>query len=73
VDAGRLHLLGTALRIDTRNDEFNPWAAWYLRAEVERGAGYIDHAAPAPPNVRATLLDATQSGPGAPLQPPRPE
>lgn len=62
VDAGRFHVLRGTLRIDTRNDMFNPWAGWYLLAELERGSGFIDDAAPTSPNVRGLVLDATRYG-----------
>ena len=60
VDAGRFHLLRTTLRVDTRNDVFNPWAGWYLLADFERGAGMIDDAAPTSPGVREVLLTPTR-------------
>jgi hypothetical protein len=53
LDAGRFHLLNLTLRIDTRNDTFNPWAGWYVLADYERGAGLIDVAGPVSAGVRA--------------------
>ncbi len=38
-DEGRVHVLNTALRIDTRNDVDRPWAGWYVAADYERGRG----------------------------------
>jgi outer membrane protein assembly factor BamA len=52
MDAGRFHLVNVTLRIDTRNDEQNPWAGWYVFADFERGAGWIDVPGPTSPNVR---------------------
>lgn len=52
MDAGRFHLVNLTLRIDTRNDELNPWAGWYVYADFERGAGRIDVAGPTSANVR---------------------
>ncbi len=60
VDAGRFHVLHTTLRIDTRNDEFNPWAGWYLLADFERGTGTIDGAAPTSPGVQGLPLASTR-------------
>jgi hypothetical protein len=53
LDAGRFHLLNLTLRIDTRNDTFNPWAGWYVLADYERGVGLIDVAGPVSAGVRA--------------------
>lgn len=58
VDGGRFHLVNARLRLDTRNDDFNPWAGWYLLADVERGTGTIDDVGPTSPGVRA-LTSAT--------------
>ena len=52
MDAGRFHLVNVTLRIDTRNDALNPWAGWYVFADFERGAGWIDVPGPTSPNVR---------------------
>jgi hypothetical protein len=46
VDDGRFHVAKLTLRVDTRNDAFNPLAGWYLLADYERGAGHIDRFAP---------------------------
>lgn len=53
VDGGRFHVARATLRVDTRNDTFNPWAGWYLLADFERGTGSIDDAAPTSLGVRA--------------------
>ena len=52
VDDGRFHVANLTLRVDTRNDEFNPWAGWYLLADYERGTGQIDALAPTSVGVR---------------------
>lgn len=52
VDGGRFHVARATLRVDTRNDTFNPWAGWYLLADFERGAGSIDDPAPTSLGVR---------------------
>ena len=57
LDAGRMHVANVTLRVDTRNNEFNPWAGWYLLADFERGAGFIDAVGP-------TSLGATGPEPG---------
>jgi hypothetical protein len=53
LDGGRFHLANLTLRVDTRNDTFNPWAGWYLLTDFERGTGTIDDAGPTSPGVRA--------------------
>jgi hypothetical protein len=60
MDAGRFHLVNLTLRVDTRNDVFNPWAGWYLLADFERGAGVIDAAGPTSPEVRPAPLGTTR-------------
>ena len=40
------------LRVDTRNDQFNPWAGWYILADYERGAGAITAYGPTSTAVR---------------------
>lgn len=39
VDEGRFHVANATLRIDTRNDEADPWSGWYIVADYERGTG----------------------------------
>ena len=41
LDDGRFHVANATLHVDTRNDADNPWAGWYLVADVERGAGDV--------------------------------
>jgi hypothetical protein len=41
VDEGRMRLLTASYRLDTRNDEDDPWTGWLLRGDVERGAGNL--------------------------------
>jgi hypothetical protein len=53
LDAGRFHRLEARLRVDTRNDTFNPWAGWYVLAEYERSIGAITEPGPTSPGVRA--------------------
>ena len=52
MDAGRFHLATLTLRVDTRNDTFNPWAGWYLLVDYERGTGTIDVPGPVSTGVR---------------------
>jgi hypothetical protein len=56
LDAGRLHLLNTTLRADTRNDEDRPWSGWYILADVERGVGELTALGVTSPGVRAANL-----------------
>ncbi len=62
MDAGRFHVANVTLRIDTRNDDFNPWAGWYLLADFERGAGRIESAGPTSPGLRELGAGATRYG-----------
>lgn len=39
LDDAHVHLLNATLRIDTRSDEENPWAGWYVLADIEHGSG----------------------------------
>lgn len=52
LDAGHFHRAEARLRIDTRNDTFNPWAGWYVVAEYERSVGAISAAGPTSLGVR---------------------
>jgi hypothetical protein len=45
-DDGHLHLLNGTLRVDTRNDNSNPWSGWYALADLENGSGNISRYAP---------------------------
>jgi hypothetical protein len=37
MDEGELYLYNATLRIDTRNDEVDPWSGWHIVANAERG------------------------------------
>ena len=52
LDAGRMHLVNTTLRADTRNDEDRPWSGWYILADVERGVGELTAVGVTSPGVR---------------------
>ncbi len=41
VDDGLFHIAGAHFALDTRNDESDPWAGWYLTADVEEGVGVV--------------------------------
>ena len=58
MDDGKFHLANTTLRIDTRNDEENPWSGWYITADYEYGTGRMMAFGPTSPLVR----DATAPG-----------
>jgi hypothetical protein len=53
-DAGRMHLLNSTLRVDTRNDEDSPWSGWYVTADLEHGFGHITQYAPRSDPIGAT-------------------
>lgn len=59
VDDGTFHVVNLTLRVDTRNDTFNPWSGWYLLADYEKSTGRIDTVAPTSSGV-AALPGATQ-------------
>lgn len=52
LDAGRFHLLNATLRYDTRNDERDPWAGWFVTADYEYGTGVISEYGPTSEGVR---------------------
>jgi hypothetical protein len=60
VDDAHFHLLNATLRVDTRNDPFNPWAGWFVLADFERGTGTVDDAGPTSPGVRAMPVGRNQ-------------
>ena len=60
VDDGRFHVANLTLRVDTRNDQFNPFAGWYLLADYERGAGLIDAFAPTSSGARVASSGPTR-------------
>lgn len=45
-DRGRVHLLNSTLRVDTRNDSDTPWSGWFVLADVEHGFGRLAAYAP---------------------------
>ena len=57
-DQGRMHMWNTTLRVDTRNDNDNPWSGWYVLADIENGRGPIDSYGP-----RSAPLVAPAPGP----------
>jgi hypothetical protein len=60
LDAGRFHRADARLRIDTRNDTFNPWAGWYVLAEYERSTGVVADAGPTSVGVRVSPAGPTR-------------
>jgi hypothetical protein len=45
-DEGRMHLLTSSLRVDTRNDFDDPWSGWYVVGDLEHGFGDMTYFAP---------------------------
>lgn len=45
-DDAHLRLLNATLRLDTRSDVDNPWAGWYVLADLEHGSGRMDALGP---------------------------
>lgn len=60
VDEGRFHVANLTLRVDTRNDDFNPWAGWYLLADYEQGNGHIEMLGPTSAGARVSSSGPTQ-------------
>jgi cytoskeletal protein CcmA (bactofilin family) len=60
MDAARFHVANLTLRIDTRNDTFNPWAGWYLLMDYERGTGRITDPGPTSPLTRPVPFGTTR-------------
>ena len=60
VDEGRFHVTNLTLRVDTRNDAFNPWSGWYVLADYENGTGLIDLVAPTSSGVTPVAAGSTQ-------------
>ena len=56
MDEGAFHIANATLRIDTRNDEDNPWAGWFITADIEHGSGDVTRYAPTT-TLRATPSD----------------
>ena len=63
-DAGRFHIAGATLRVDTRNVVDRPWSGWYVVADYERGTGMVDDFAALSPGVRAVDGDRVTYGRG---------
>lgn len=42
LDDAHVHLVNATLQLDTRSDEENPWAGWYVLADFEHGSGHYD-------------------------------
>lgn len=45
-DEGRMHIGHLTLQHDTRSDPDDPWAGWFIVADVERGRGTLTSVAP---------------------------
>jgi hypothetical protein len=39
LDDAHFHLVNATLQVDTRSDVENPWAGWYVMADLEHGSG----------------------------------
>jgi hypothetical protein len=46
MDDAKLHTIAGTLRIDTRNDEDDPWSGWHVLADLEQGHGDISTLGP---------------------------
>jgi hypothetical protein len=67
VDDGVFQTLRGGLRFDTRNDRKDPWAGWYLTADVEYGTGRISQYGARSPGPEPVI--GTPTTPVGPLQP----
>jgi hypothetical protein len=59
MDDGLVHLATASLRIDSRNDEDDPWSGWYVTAELENGRGDFHAVGPADAAARSLTAPAT--------------
>ncbi len=41
VDDGVFQVVGAHFGFDTRNDDYDPWAGWFISADLEDGAGVV--------------------------------
>jgi two-component system nitrogen regulation response regulator NtrX len=57
LDDGLFRVVGAHLLVDSRNDETDPWAGWYVKADVNDDAGRITHFGP------VSTVPAADSGP----------
>ena len=57
-DQGRLHLLNSTLRIDTRNDSDSPWSGWFILADVEHAFGKMTSYASRSAPIQSAVLPA---------------
>lgn len=55
-DQGRVHLVNSTLRVDTRNDIESPWSGWFVLADVEHGFGKIASYAPRSAPIQSAVL-----------------
>ena len=58
-DLGRLHLLNSTLRLDTRNDADSPWSGWYILTDLEHGWGDMTQLAARSDPLTAASLQPT--------------
>jgi Omp85 superfamily domain len=58
-DEGRVHLVNSTLRVDTRNDNDSPWSGWFVLADLEHGFARIsEYALRSEPIGQAAAPDA---------------
>ncbi|MGH7677456.1 MAG: BamA/TamA family outer membrane protein, partial [Gemmatimonadaceae bacterium] len=57
-DEGRVHLMNTTLRVDTRNNPESPWSGWYVLADLEHGFASITSYAPRSAPIQSSALPA---------------
>jgi outer membrane protein assembly factor BamA len=60
LDDGHFHIANLTLRIDTRNDDLNPWAGWYVLADYERGTGNLNALGPGTSGIHESIVSPTR-------------
>jgi len=58
VDDGLYRLVDAHAVVDTRNDDADPWAGWYVSMDIEQGAGHVVSFGPRADLVAPVVPDA---------------
>jgi Omp85 superfamily domain len=66
LDDGTFQLINAGLQFDTRNDRSDPWAGWFVKADVEYGTGRVGLYGPRSPPPQPVLGQPGNIGGGGP-------